>query len=444
MYRNGFGRRCFRLEEEWQTGSLTFQDTESKRMKSEAKVHIIRTDKTVKELRDLNIAQQYEKATNKGDLFSIALEAVKAHFKPTQKQYVSVLLLDSHWDTNSQTITGHAALGGGTGDLQLAIFGSQALQSYPSCIEEVVPALSDCTRTNTHFVANDCNESGSNWEAANIGIGGHLHEVGHLFGCPHQESGVMSRDYVWFNRTFLCREPFSTRTKSPGMRLVLPKDECTWHRLDTLRFRYHPCFRLPTDPPLNPDESIQVWPADNAKAIITAPTGVTFIEIIANDDEICRAWLSYGDNQSNGPPHQISIAESDLKARLSDGVKAKTLNLKIFSAGSGCQEVKDFGRMVKAKENSVKIPDGRSGFLGCKLGHSGQQGSQAQHIILETTHIQTKLLTSIKVYHGFALDGLEFLYEDSTSQLFGTRGGQPDGSEFMLGKLAHKAFRSGH
>ena len=52
--------------------------------------------------------------------------------------------------------------------------------------------------------------------------------------------------------------------------------------------------------------------------------------------------------------------------------------------------------------------------------------------------MQTKLLTSIKVYHGFALDGLEFLYEDSTSQVFGKRGGQPGGSEFMFGKL--KAF----
>jgi len=32
---------------------------------------------------------------------------------------------------------------------------------------------------------------------------------------------------------------------------------------------------------------------------------------------------------------------------------------------------------------------------------------------------------------GFALDGIEFIYEDATSQLFGKRGGSP--ADFSLG-----------
>ena len=436
MYRNGFGRRCFRFEEEWQTGSLTYKDQEMGMMRNEAKIHIIRTEKTVGELRNLNIAQQAEGATRKGDLFTIAAEAVKQHFGPIpgQKQHISLLLLDSHWDTSAKVITGHAALGGGSGECQLAVFGSHSLQSYPSCIEEVVPAFSDCTKTNTTFVANDCGESGSNWEAASIGIGAHLHETGHLFGCPHQESGIMLRDYVRLNRTFLCREPYSTRTKSPGMRLCLPKDECSWHRLDTLRFKYHPCFRLPTDVILHPDDSIQVWPVESGKLIVTSPTGVAFVEIIADgDDDVCHSWIEYGngDSHSGGPPRQVLLTEDELKGRLPSDKKSKRIKLKVHSAGLSEQTIEDTALLFKSKEHIVKLPKGQHGFKSVKLGSSRQEGTQPQEIIFESSHIRTKLLSSIKIWSDFALDGLEFCYEDSTSQLFGKRNGKSN--EFLFG-----------
>lgn len=364
------------------------------------------------------------------------MDAVKQHFRPAQgqKQYISLLILDSHWDTRAKTITGHAALGGGAGEFQLAIFGSHALQSYPSCIEEVVPAFMDCTRTNTNFVANDCNESGSNWEAVNIGIGAHLHETGHCFGLPHRESGVMARDYVHLNRTFMCREPYSTRTSSKGMRLCLPKDECAWHRLDTLNFKYHPCFRLPTDPPLNPDDGVQVWPARNGELIVTSPTGVAFIEIVSDgDDDRCNAWLEYGngDVASGGPPRQIQLSEDDIKAKLSSDKRNKRIKLKIHSAGLSESVVEDVSQLLKSKSHIVKLPNGQQGFKGIKLGHSSQQGSQPEQIIFQSAHIRTKLLSSIKVWSGFALDGIEFRYEDSTSQMLGKQGGHS--SEFILG-----------
>lgn len=454
MYRNGFGRRCFRFEEEWQSGTLTFRDRESGQMRSEAKIHVVRSEKTIRELRDLDLAQQYEKATHKGDLFGIAMEAMKGHFKPTQgqKQYVSVLLLDAHWDTQSKIITGHAALGGGSNEIQLAIFGSQALQSYPSCLEEVVPAFTDCTRTDTNHVANDCNESGSNWEAANIGIGAHLHEVGHLLGCPHQESGIMLRDYLTFNRTFTCREPYSTRTKSPGMGLTLPKDECGWHRLDTLRFRFHPCFRTPADIAIVGDESVRVWPVENGKVIVTAPTGkptryevqthiilicclgIHFMEIFASGDDTCHSWIEYStvDGLPTSPPRQVVLSEDELLSRLAQDRKQKKLRLSIYSVGQGSHTVEDFSQL-KSKSSVVKMPNGQMGFRSSQLGTSQQTGSRPEQVILESAMKQTKLLTSIRVFHGFALDGIEFFYEDSTSQLFGKRGGQVGGSDFLLG-----------
>lgn len=438
MYRSGFGRRCFRFDEEWQTGSLTFRDLGTGNMRNETKVHIVRSEKTMAELRDLNRAQQNEKGDNRDDLFNIAKDAMHKHFKPRkgQKQHVAVLLLDAHWDTTVKSITGHAALGGNSGDFHLGIFGSHALQSYPTCIEEVVPALSDCSRTDTNYVANDSNECGSSWEAATIGIGAHLHEVGHLFGCPHQEYGIMLRDFVQFNRTFLCREPYSTRTRSAGLRLCLPKDECSWHPLDTLRFRHHPCFRLPSDLPLHLDESIHVWPVDNGKVAVTAPTGIAFVEIFTEGDDTCHAWIDYSNSEGGvvgGLPRQVIITESDLKAQLPNNKNTKRMKITVHSAGQGHYTVADFSQL-KSKNAIFKLPNGQPGFRGSKLGASSQEGSQPEEVLLESALRQTKLLTSIKVFHDFAIDGVEFLYEDSTSQLFGKRGGKAGGSEFMFGK----------
>lgn len=437
MFRNTFGRRCFRLEEEWQTGTLSQRDTSTGQIRNEAKVHIVRTEKTVAELRDLNIAQQYGPATKKDELFNIAKEAVTAYFRPhpEQKRYVSVLLLDSHWDTSSQVITAHAALGSDGGNIKMAIFGSHSLHSYPSCLEEVVSAFSDCTETDTRYVANDCGEAGSSWEAANIGIGAHLHEVGHLFGNPHREYGVMLRDYTRLNRTFTTREPYSTRTKTQGLKLSLPADECQWHRLDVLRFRFHPCFRLPSDPPTRPDDSIQAWPVDNGKILLTAASGVAYLELYPEGEDLCHQYLEFINNESpnSGIPKQVTITETELRNLLPPEQQKRKIRVEIFSGNLGSHTIEDLGAL-KSKKSIVKLPKSQTGFRSSKLGMSQLEGSEPQEVILDSVFIQKKLLTSIKVYHGYALDGLEFCYEDATSQLFGKRGGKPGGDEFVFGQ----------
>src|SRR5699024_10881451 len=72
MFRHGFGRRCFRFEEEWQTGTLSRRDSASGHMRNEAKVHVVRCDKTVAELRSL----QSQPDGDKQGLFDIAKNAI--------------------------------------------------------------------------------------------------------------------------------------------------------------------------------------------------------------------------------------------------------------------------------------------------------------------------------------------------------------------------------
>lgn len=434
MNRNGFGRRNFRYEEEWQPGSASVKDLETGQMRNEAKIHIIRLNKTVKELCDLDLAQQHKGAKKSGDLFSIASDAVRAHFgpRPGQKVYASCLYLDTHWDKSVGTVRGHAALGGGDDTIKCAIFGSHSLQSYPSHFEEVVPAFTDTTRTDTNFVANDCNESGSNWEAANIGIGAHMHETGHLLGCPHQESGVMLRDYTRLNRTFCVTEKFSTRTQQNGRNYHDPQDECAWHRLDTLRFRFHPCFQTPQDTPTVGDPGVQAWTVENKTVLVTAVTGVAWVELYPEGDDVCHHWIEYFvDNNPTPTPRQVTLSEQDLRARLPEEKRKRKLRLEIFSCGGEKLEIADFSQLA-GKSAVMKLPDGRSGFKSAKLGHSQMDGSQPQELIFASCWKQTKLMTGVKVYAGNCLDGVEFLYEDGESELFGKRGGRPGGFDFPL------------
>jgi hypothetical protein len=432
MWRNKFGRRVFRFEEEWTTGSANQRDREYGTLRSEARVHVIRSDKTLAEIRDLDGEQ----------LFSIAADAVKNHFKslPGQTQYVSVLVLDTHWDGASKTIAGHAAHGGGVDGLQLAVYGSHCLQSYPTSFEEVVPAFSDCTPTDTNFVANDGNEAGSSWEAANVGIGAHLRETGRLFGLPHQESGVMPKDfYVAFSRTFLSREAYSTRTKSKG-ELVSREDECTWHRLDCLRFRSHPCFRLPNDPVMNPDSSVQAWPVEGGNVVVTAATGISYLEIFAEGDDVCHTWVEYP-AENGAVQRNVSLSEQELRNRLPEKKRKGRMRLSIKSHGGGIVDIDDFKKLC-SKDSSFKLGTGigsgiagKTAYRGKLLGLSQTDGSQPDEVVFASALRQDRVLSRIIFYHGHAVDGLEFVYDDDSRQLFGKRGGKEGGDVFDMGKI---------
>jgi hypothetical protein len=457
MQRYGLYSRCFRLEEEWQPSTLGNENPAPCR--SEARIHVIRLEQTVAELRNPDIAQQNAGAKQKDALFSIAMDACRSYFRtaPGQKQYVSAMFLDTHWDPEQKLVLAHAALGGGDDQIGLAIFGSHALHSYPSCIQHIIPAFTDCSRTDTQFVANDCNESGSSWEAANIGIGAHLHEVGHLFGLPHRPTGVMMRDYVTLNRTFTVGEPYATRTKAPGRKFCPREEECAWTRIDCLRFRYHPCFRHNLDRNIPSDGGIQVWSVDN-EITATADAGIAWVEIYADDDDLCYAWMEYlprkprpgqESPRSDALPRTVRLIESELKERLTQNLPAhirgfKKMRVQICSAGNSQYTIEDFSKLTD-KASRTKLPNGQTGFRSGKLGHSGMQNSKPQELIIESTYLKikekdilgnislkNKVLRSIKVYSGLAVDGLEFCYEDQSKQLFGNTGGKPGGDEFIF------------
>lgn len=434
MEKNGLGRRTFRFDEEWTNASSHPRDFYEHTMRSEARVHVIRLDKTVAELRDLESAQQNTDARKKSELVDVAAAALRDYFRitPGQKQYVAALVIDLHLEMKEKMITGHSAFGGqASEDLHLAMFGSHCLQYYPSTICEVVRAFTDCSPTGLKVVANEGDVVGSSWEAAAYGISAHLHEVGHLLGSPLQATGVMARDFVTLNRAFMIREAYSTRTKSKGGP-VDPKDEPTWHRLDLLRYRFHPLFRNATDKIPYPDGTVHGWTVEKDKLLITASSGLLCTEIFAEGDDFCGTWIEYP--RDGHMVRRATLVEAELRDRLPEDKRRSKMKIIVRSMAGGELVIDDLHQLCT--KSSLKLTSGplsKLAYRSTKVGSSQLKDSEPQEVVFSNAVASiNRILTSVTVYHGNAVDGLEFHYDDGSSQLFGKRA--TGGDRFIMGK----------
>lgn len=197
--------------------------------------------------------------------------------------------------------------------------------------------------------------------------------------------------------------------------------------MDCLRLRHHPCFRLPTDPvtTATPDNP-QIYAVENG-IFASANSGIFLVEI--HTDDVYRAHMEF----TTKIEREALLLETELRERLPQDCRSKAMKLKIYSAGQGQTIIKDFSA---AKGSKVQLPNGYGvAFKSSSLGLSETSGSKPQEVFLHTS-TQRRMLTSIRIFHSSALDGLEFMYEDSSSQLFGHRGSGKEGptevSDFSL------------
>lgn len=422
MLRNSMGNRTFPFVEEFTWDTLF----ERPAMRNTIKIHVVRSEKTVKEIQDPDIAQQNSKGKNTGALFGIAMDALKSYGGPFTNNEKPVqaacMFLDTHWD--GKLIRGHAALGGGDDSIKLAVFGSHGLYSWPTCLEQLVPYFTDETRSSTSEVANDCNECGTYWECLTITLGAFMHEIGHLLGCPHQESGVMLRGYTTLNRSFLTKEAYSVRTNSTGASPpIFPKEECTWNRLDTVRFLYHPSFTLPQDyydpsfmRPTKlggyPNIKHSVYPLGNGSCRILSPTGIYLIEIIC--DDLARGHIEYLPVSlgGQGPQREVIVTLDDLRARLPKNELAKfgnTFKLKILSVNAPETEFDKFPSLLDVQPLDMSKYGFSKNVQGIKSPLYGRSdGGNAVGVVA----FDVRLVTAVRIYHGYALDGVRFYYKE--------------------------------
>jgi hypothetical protein len=427
MWRNGFGRRTFRLEEEVANDTIMGDDV----VRWTAKVHIVRTHHTKAVLRDPRRAQQnktessYSSSHSEGsddsvssdgppDLYDAFLRALTAHgepFESEQQQFVMGLIGDSHYDKLLDLITAHAALGGGAGNLRLGMFGSHTTHAWPSKLSDVVSCFTDTTLLDHDKCGNDNGECGANYMAVQIGLGAWNHECGHLMTLTHTPSGHMSRGYTNFNRTF------TTATPGNDTIPITATDEggSYWHRRDIVRLRYHPLLRLPTDKDELLYGKLQGGPNfyaldERGKFLIRSPSPIRMIEVEIdghpapkNDSHVeflgdarfevqlnARDILkSFGPDSWDGEAHRVTIeivAENLETVRIEDMFQQWDSSL-----------VRDANSVV--------------GFKGQQFGFGERDGTRK---FLAAFSTPSKQLASIRAWGGAFLDGLEFVRKDGT------------------------------
>lgn len=465
FHRLGLSNRSFPFVEEIQNSQRVFgYNMDSPTPHKEVKIHVLRSPKTVEELRNPDYAQQYEGAKDNGFLFSHAIDLISESdlIKPYRERGTSiqcaVMYLDSTW--NGNFITTHAALGGGSSEVAMAVFGSHGLHSYPLTFLQVGPSFVDETRLSIKEVANDSNQCSTSWECLNICLGAFMHEIGHSLGSPHQTDGVMLRDYIWWNRQFMTREAFCVRDNSQG-KIIKQNGEfdenCHWNIRDLLRYFYHDSFTIPIDTndrtfgKLGSTSMVKRDLGGNPLIFILEPgtvsvkssSGIFMVELIG--DELARYHIAYYPQSygGSGLQHELLLNFDELNYHFHNSWnEAKdNFSVRILSI-SGDLYLDNFKDSCYPSNSTVIRSDfnlGRGTINGYKGQLLGSENGPMSFIGLNFDKVN-----SVQIYSGGALDGVTFNTNDGGHYTIGNIGGHTTTFDLQPGeRLTKFHFRNG-
>ena len=339
MHSKGLGRRSFRLEEEWAADTLSrafphassmealsFNNTEQE-LRSTAKIHIVRSDKTVAELRQAQWAQ-HDPTHRKGDLrniFVLALKRYGAPFHSAANPVVAGLILDSTYCPSRDLILAHAATGiYSQSGISLGMFGSHLAYSWPRFVEEIPATLMDITPPGDN-VAHNCGRRNVMWESCAIGQSFFWQKVGFAFGAS-SNNNVIARDYAQhWSQQFLPRILPSASQRQDDGDAIDANSIARWALQDALILKLLPHFRLTTDVSVTrkqinalPIAQIEADGDTSTTLVITSDVGIVSIEFnsIVQDAPSVQVPMSH-----------LRISLSELESRFE---RSKPLELRVL------------------------------------------------------------------------------------------------------------------
>ncbi|RYP52966.1 hypothetical protein DL768_001960 [Monosporascus sp. mg162] len=446
----GLGRRSFRLDEEWGLDTTTIStrlsreekgltsdvvvnssylqsDPKNTRMGSIAKVHIVRSEKTVAQLRDPEVAQQNHSGHKRYELQRYFEHALAEHGHPfvsASLPVVAGLILDSHYSVEKGLILAHAALGHHSPDgLSVGIYGSHTTYAWPRFLEEVPACLLDMTPTGD-TIGNDKGLCTTMQGACSLGQRAMLQEVGDAFGAgPLLSNGIMTGGALrsW-GQVFVSQNETKQRAQ--------------WDLHDALRFLRKDHFRLPGDRALTRSQNessvlVRCMVDENDEPLLEVTCRAGLARVRFTDDQGKAAWefdfcrktaaeLEDAEITAKFGPTVFHLTLQALQERLDrskpcgiealgmNGMAGKVGNLWVLLADQPFVKVP--GTSLVLSKRSVKSP---------ALGNGGDQVYWRWAMLLVRKHQQgggsrLTYANRIDIRVGATMDGAVVYYSDGS------------------------------
>ncbi|CBQ71972.1 conserved hypothetical protein [Sporisorium reilianum SRZ2] len=449
MRRHGMGRRAFQLDDE----AAFAQGQRS--LELLPRIHLLKSRRTLREFRDPENAQQKHNARNGGAMHAFAAEALEDPSTPQELRWspVAVLTLDTVNDPRMRLLRAHGAIGaGGPGSLSHGVMGSHWLWAAPRALNEVTAAFLDTEATDESCCVNDLDECPTAWQTLNIGSGAFFHKAGHALNNPHWPSGLMARGYVEFNRAFMTREPGCRRNGVPPGRFLAPihagnDDKHNHiHRAQAVRARWHPCFYIPSDPPLpylasndqatwrQWNENEPSWTSTPQGALLKCDSGIGAIEVEVNGEYKTHIeWLNLPSSSQapQMPPRQTMIDASYLSNLVGfDVLHPSSPDIKLNALACNMRQAQLDGFRDHGIARPVQIagvdPSRRTVLRTLSLGQINRSGQQWDVVFASARSDAPAVeLVAIEIFSGASLDGVVLHFSNGTASRVGPCGGSP-------------------
>ncbi|VBB81614.1 Putative protein of unknown function [Podospora comata] len=212
IYWEGLPRQSFRIEEEYSPDTLSRhaqQQSFGKQqvMGSVPRIHVIRTEKTISQLRDVEVEMEAAKSKagqeqRHKDLYRIMSKAVKnsgGPLHPNNKPVIAALLLDAHFDEKlGRTLPDALFSIHKSEGLSLAMSGSQSTYSWPRFMDEIPDCLLDPTPVGDAVSRERCERPICMWEACSVSQGRFYKEIVRAFNPSATKPDFLtSHDLGW-------------------------------------------------------------------------------------------------------------------------------------------------------------------------------------------------------------------------------------------------------